>query len=157
MNFLEDHGKIPIELLKQDATTTKSGTRDALKCRTQRAKHMYKCLGKPVTTKVCNSLDPYMKEINQDGPMYFKYVMTKVALNPSPEQAEAQDISQTLSRTNLLLKIKEVKNDVKVFNLHVHAQLSKLANYTTKSKKDLDANIMATYRSIPFSAFCAEI
>jgi hypothetical protein len=97
-----------------------------------------------------------MKDISQDGPMYFKYVMTEVASNPSPE-AEARDIRQTLSRANLLLKIKVVKNDIKAFNLHVYAQLSKLASYTTKTKENLDADIMATYRSIPCSAFRAEI
>jgi hypothetical protein len=156
MNLLEDHGKIPMAVLEAAAATAKAGTTDALRRRTQRAKHMYKCLSKSVTTKVRDSLDPYMKDINQDGPMYFKYVMTEVASNPSPE-AEARDIRQTLSRANLLLKIKSVKNDVKAFNLHVHAQLSKLASYTTKTKEDLDADIMATYRSIPCSAFRAEI
>jgi hypothetical protein len=42
---------------------------------TQRSKHMYKCMAKSVTTKVQDSIDPYIKEINQDGTMYFKYIM----------------------------------------------------------------------------------
>jgi hypothetical protein len=156
MSLLEDHGKIPMAVLELAAATAKAGTTDALKQRTQQAKHMYKCLSKSVTTKVRDSLDPYMKDISQDGPMYFKYVMTEVASNPSPE-AEAQDIWQTLLRANLLLLIKAVENDMQAFNLHVHAQLSKLASYTTKTKEDLDADIMATYHSIPFSAFHAKI
>jgi hypothetical protein len=156
MNLLEDHGKIPMAIIQQDAVTARAGSSTAFKNRTQRAKHLYKCLSKLVSTKVQDSLDPYMKEINQDGPMYFKHIMTEVASNPSPE-AEARDIRQTLSRANLLKKIREVKNDVKTFNLYMHAQLSKLASYTTTTKEDLDADIMATYRSIPCSAFRAEI
>jgi hypothetical protein len=62
-------------------------------------KHFYKCLSKSVSTKVRDSLDPYLKEIKQDGPLYFKYIMMEVASNPSPE-AEARKIRQTLSRAN---------------------------------------------------------
>jgi tRNA U34 5-methylaminomethyl-2-thiouridine-forming methyltransferase MnmC len=62
-----------------------------------------------------------------------------------------------LSRNNLLKKIKEVKNDVKVCNLHVHAQITKLASYTIKANKEVNADIMAIYRSIPCRAFQAEI
>jgi hypothetical protein len=98
-----------------------------------------------------------MKEINQDGPMAFKCSMMEVASNQSLE-AKACDIHQTLLRNNLLKKIiKEVKHDVKAFNLHVHVQLTILASYTTNSKEDLNANIMATYLLIPCSAFCTEI
>jgi hypothetical protein len=82
----------------------------------------------------------------------FKYIMMEVASNPSPE-AKARDIQQTLLMINLLKKIKEVKNNVKVFKLHMHAQITKLTSYTTKAKEDLDADIMATYRSIPCSTF----
>jgi hypothetical protein len=51
MNILEDHGKIPIESIQQDAATAKAGTSDALKHCMQPSKHMYKCLSKSVTTK----------------------------------------------------------------------------------------------------------
>jgi hypothetical protein len=85
-----------------------------------------------VSTKVQDSLDPYLKEIKQRMDLC-KYSMMEVASNPSPK-AEAWEIRQTLLRVNLLKKLQEVKNDVKVFNLHVHAQLSKLASYKTKLK-----------------------
>jgi hypothetical protein len=40
INLLEDHGKIPMEIIQQAAATVKAGTTDALKRHTQRAKHM---------------------------------------------------------------------------------------------------------------------
>jgi hypothetical protein len=75
MNLLEDHGKIPLETL---VTATEAARLDVTadgKRRTQRAKHMYKCLTQSVTSKVRDNLDPYIKAIKQDGPLFFKYHM----------------------------------------------------------------------------------
>jgi hypothetical protein len=54
-------------------------------------------------------------------------------------------------------QLKSTSNNVKVFNLHVHLQLKKLASYTTTPKEDLDANLMGTYRTIPCSTFCSKL
>jgi hypothetical protein len=149
---LEDHGKIPLEILKNAATLATTGMAAVnIQCM-QCAKHLYKCLLISISMKVQDSLNPYLKQIKQDGPLYFKYIMMEVTSNPSPE-AEAHDICQTLLCANLLKELKKVKNYVKSFNLHGHAQLTKLASYTTNPKEDLQAVIMATYRAIPCRTF----
>jgi hypothetical protein len=68
-----------------------------------------------------------MKEINQNGPMYFKYILTEVSSTPSPE-AKACNICQTLL-------IKEEKHNMKAFNLHVHVQLTKSPAIPPNPKK----------------------
>lgn len=50
--------------------------------------------------------------------------------------------------------MKTVSNNVKSFNLYVHSQLTKLASYTNVQKEDLDADLKATYQSIPCTVFC---
>jgi hypothetical protein len=118
-------------------------TENCLRC-TQRAKHSYKGLSKSISTSIQDNLDPYIKTIHQDGPLYFKYLMLKVASNPS-SKAEACNIRQTLWRLQLAKQLKLVQNNVKSFNLHVHLQLEELASYTTDQKEDLDMDLMATY------------
>ena len=125
-------------------------------CRMQRAKHLYKCLTQSITSKVRDNLDPYIKAIRQDGPLFFKYLMLEVASNPSSE-AEARDICQMLSQVNLIKQMKSERNNVKSFNLYIHSQLTKLASYTIVQKEDLDADLMATYHSIPCTSFRAEM
>ncbi len=83
--------------------------------------------------------------------------MLEVTSNPSSE-VKARGIRQTLSQLQLAKhSLKVVNNNVKAFILHVHAQLDKLANYTTNKKEDLDTDLMATYRLIPCGTFCSEL
>eukprot|EP00978_Attheya_sp_CCMP212_P033291 scaffold133765_cov60-Attheya_sp.AAC.5 len=156
MSLLVDYGKISTTTIEAAAVAARLNVSDAGLRRTQRSKHLYKCLSKSISTSIRDNLDPYLKTIHQDGPLYFKYLMLEVASNPSSE-AEARDIRQTLSRLQLAKQMKTVSNNVKAFNLHVHSQLVKLASYTTDQKEDLDTNLMATYRSIPCSAFRSEL
>jgi hypothetical protein len=83
-------------------------------------------------------------------------MLEEVASNPSLD-AEARGIWQTMSQVNLIKQMKSNQNNVKSFNLYVHSQLTKLASYTIVQKEDLDAYLMATYRSIPCTAFCAKM
>jgi hypothetical protein len=92
MGLFEDHGKIPMATIKLAAVTARAANTTATKKNwTQRVKHLSKCLSKLIMTKVHDSINPYLKSVNQDGPMYFKYIMMEVASNPSPE-AEARKI-----------------------------------------------------------------
>jgi hypothetical protein len=102
MNILEDHGKIPLETLKDAVTLALAGTDAPSLCRMQRAKHLYKCLLKSVSTKFQDSLDPDLKEIKQDGPLYFKYIMMEVASTQAPKLKHKSFIlscMQTFSRS----------------------------------------------------------
>jgi hypothetical protein len=156
MNLFEDHGKIPIATMILVTDAARLNVTDPGLRRTRRSKHLYKCITKSMTSKVRDNLDPYIKSIKQDGPLFFKYLMLEVASNPS-SQAEARDIRQTLSRVNLVKQMKSNHNNVKSFNLHVHSQLMILALYTIVQKEDLDADLMAAYRSIPCTAFRAKM
>jgi hypothetical protein len=131
MDLFKDHGKILMATIKLAAVMARAlNTTPAKNNWTQRDKYLYKCLSKSIMTKVHDSNNPYLKSINQDGPMYFKYIMMKVASNPSQE-AKALEICMTLLRNNLVKQLKSTLNNVKVFNLHMHLQLEKLACYTT--------------------------
>jgi hypothetical protein len=156
MNLFDDHGKIPLANIEAAALAGRTNTSDVGVRRTQRARHLYKCLSKSFTADVRDNLDPYLKSISQDGALYFKYLMIELASNPSPE-AEARENRQILSRIKLIQHLKMVKHDVKQFNLYMHGQLTKLASYTTKQKEDLDTDLMAAFRVIPCSAYRAKL
>jgi hypothetical protein len=137
MSLLEDYYKISTAAIEAAAVAARLDVTDAGLRRTQRSKHLYKCLSKLISTLIQENLDPSLKTIHQDGPLYFKYLVLEVASNPSSE-AEARSICQTLSRLHLAKQMKNVNNNIKAFNLHVHLQLDKLASDTPDQKEDLD-------------------
>ncbi len=73
------------------------------------------------------------------------------------ESTSYQNHAEAVRVVNLIKQMKSNQNNVKSFNLYVHSQLTKLASYTIVQKEDLDAYLMATYRSIPCTAFCAKM
>jgi hypothetical protein len=91
MNLLKDHGKIPLETLIAAMEAARLNMTAAGICQKQSTKNLFRCLTKSVTSKVRENLNPYIKAIKQDGPLFFKYLMLEVASNPS-SKAEARDI-----------------------------------------------------------------